>query len=67
MVLERLGQVDAAAAESETDVGWSPKSAQAHYGYGAFLEKHARLDEAIAQNIDCPRLMIPTFWMRSLS
>src|SRR5947199_1001838 len=38
-----------AAAECEAAVRLAPKSAQARYSYGAFLEKHEKLDDAIAQ------------------
>ena len=38
-----------AAAECEAAVRLAPKSAQARYSYGVFLEKHEKLDDAIAQ------------------
>src|SRR5947207_2011650 len=38
-----------AAAECEAAVRLAPKSAQTRYSYGAFLEKHEKLDDAIAQ------------------
>src|SRR5438034_993378 len=55
-LLEKLGQDERAAAECEASIRLAPRSAQAHYSYGAFLEKHGQRDEAIAHYRESLRL-----------